>query len=54
MRKAILLLLAVFVLAVAFEIPDSITGFFMGVTMSIWEMFKEILKAILLAIANML
>ena len=54
MRKAIILLLAVFLLAVAFELPDSITGFFMGIATSIWDIFKEILKSILLTIANML
>ena len=54
MRRAIILFLAIFVLAVAFEIPESITGFFMGITLSIWEIFKEILKAVLLTVANML
>ena len=54
MKKAIILLLAVFLLAVAFELPEGITGFFVKVTTSVLTIVKEVVKTVLLTIANML
>lgn len=54
MRKAILLLLAVSVLAVAFEVPEGITGFFVRVSTSVLTIVKEVVKTVLITIANML
>ena len=54
MRKALILFASVALLAVAIQVPDSITGFFMSLTTSIFDLIKEVLKQILLAIANAL
>ena len=64
MRNAIIIFAAVAILAVAvgvsapqnvsIEIPPSVTGFFVGLTSSIITIFKQVVKQILLAIANML
>ncbi|MFH0929140.1 MAG: hypothetical protein V1818_02160 [Candidatus Aenigmatarchaeota archaeon] len=54
MRKVAILILAIVVMAVAFEMPSSVTGFFVSLSTSIIAIFKQILKQVLLAIANML
>ncbi|MBN2203088.1 MAG: hypothetical protein JW700_02810 [Candidatus Aenigmarchaeota archaeon] len=64
MRKAVIAVAALAILAVAvgtgtaqnvsIEMPSSVTGFFVGLTSSILTVFKQILKQVLIAIANML
>ena len=64
MRKAFLLSIAVIAFiaalqlpvlaAVAIEVPDSITGFFVTVTTSILDLLKEAVKQVLISIANAL
>jgi hypothetical protein len=62
MRKAIVLLVAIFVLAVAtgtgqnvsIEVPSEITGFFVSLSTSIITIFKQVVKQLLLVVANML
>jgi len=54
MKKIIILCLVVFLLAVSFELPSNITGFFVKVTSTALTIAKEILKQILTTIVNML
>ena len=54
MKKALVLFLAVVVLATAFQLPEGITGFFVSVSTSLITVVKEVVKTVLIAIANML
>ncbi|MFH1473834.1 MAG: hypothetical protein ABIE55_02970 [Candidatus Aenigmatarchaeota archaeon] len=55
MKKAIILCLVVFIILVAtLDLPPSITGFAVKVTSTVVTIVKQILKSVLLAIANML
>jgi hypothetical protein len=54
MKKALVLILAIFLFAAAFQVPDSITGFFVKVTNSVLTIVKEVIKTVLTTIANML
>ena len=54
MKKLLILCLVIFLLAVAFELPSNITGFALKVTSTVLTIAKEILKSVLMTIANML
>lgn len=66
MRKALILIIPILIiLAVsikvpgnitgfALEVPEGITGFFVQVTTSVISIVKEVVKQLLLAVANML
>jgi hypothetical protein len=54
MRKLLLIILIFLIFAVSFELPSSITGFFVKVTSAALTVAKEILKSVLTAIVNML
>jgi hypothetical protein len=54
MRKVLVLFVAIFLLAVAFQLPEGITGFFVKVTTSVLAVVKEVIKTVLITVANML
>lgn len=64
MRKALILILPLLIIVAAvaatnntgfsLEVPEGITGFFVQVTTSFLSVVKEVVKQVLLAIANLL